>query len=155
MPPDYRCPFCLLASGIENEYVWSRTSDIIYRDAGVMAFIAAGQWPTTPGHVLVVPVKHFENLYDLPDELGAALFSLTRRVALAMKAAYGCEGTSTRQHNEPGGGQDVWHFHTHVFPRWSGDRLYDLTAERHQMDPARRAVYADQLRPLLLVSPAS
>lgn len=40
-----------------------------------------------------------------------------------MKAAYGCDGVSTRQHNEPAGDQDVWHYHLHVVPRWHGDAL--------------------------------
>ena len=123
-PENYPCPFCLLAAGTLNEHVWSRESDIIYRDEHVMALIAAGQWPNNQGHVLVVPTEHFENLYDLPDDLGARIHALSRRVALAMKSAYNCHGVSTRQHNEPAGNQDVWHYHLHVFPRYEGDDLY-------------------------------
>jgi diadenosine tetraphosphate (Ap4A) HIT family hydrolase len=48
----------------------------------------------------------------------------TRRAAIAVRAAFDAEGTSTQQHNEPAGNQDVWHFHTHVFPRHRGDDLY-------------------------------
>ena len=44
--------------------------------------------------------------------------------AVAMRAAYGCNGISTRQHNEPAGGQDAWHYHFHVFPRYHDDDLY-------------------------------
>jgi histidine triad (HIT) family protein len=61
-----------------------------------------------------------------------------------MKAAYGCDGTSTRQHNEPAGNQDVWHYHMHVFPRYAGDRLY-LT-QRAPMAAEERASYAGRLR---------
>lgn len=46
-----------------------------------------------------------------------------RRVAVATREAFGCEGISTRQHNEPAGDQDVWHLHVHVFPRHQGDEL--------------------------------
>jgi len=94
------------------------------------AFVASHWWPGNHGHVLVIPNLHIENLYEFPPELGADLMSLTRRVAVAMKQAFGCDGVSTRQHNEPAGDQDVWHFHQHVFPRWSGDRLYERHAER-------------------------
>ena len=131
-----------------NEHVWSRESDVVYRDQTVLAFIAAAGWPNNPGHVLVVPVAHFENLYTLPDTLGARLQLLSRRVALAMKAAYGCPGTSTRQHNEPGSGQDVWHFHTHIFPRWPDDGLYS-GLERRRIPLDQRAGYADQMRPAM------
>ncbi|GMA17344.1 HIT family protein [Deinococcus metallilatus] len=136
-PPGYPCPFCLLAAGIVNEHVWSRESDIVYRDEWVMAFIAAKQWAGTLGHVLIVPVAHFENLYTLPDELGARIHALSRRVALAMKAAYGCAGVSTRQHNEPAGQQDVWHC-------WPGDDLYGTRGS--DMPPGERAGYAAHLR---------
>lgn len=94
------------------------------------AFVASHWWPSNPGHVLVIPNVHIENIYEFPPELGADLMATTRRVALAMKAAFGCEGISTRQHNEPAGNQDVWHFHQHVFPRWAGDRLYERHSER-------------------------
>ena len=55
-----------------------------------------------------------------------------------MKTAFGCPGVSTRQHNEPAGNQDVWHYHVHVFPRWHGDRLYG--SEGGPADPAECAV---------------
>jgi histidine triad (HIT) family protein len=62
-----------------------------------------------------------------------------------MRAAYGCEGTSIRQHNEPAGGQDVWHLHVHVLPRHDGDRLYERHREGAYAGPDARAEYADRL----------
>lgn len=94
------------------------------------AFVASHWWPENPGHVLVIPNAHIENIYEFPPALGADLMAVTQHVANAMKAAYGCHGVSTRQHNEPAGDQDVWHFHQHVFPRWTGDRLYERHRER-------------------------
>jgi histidine triad (HIT) family protein len=143
-PEGYACPFCLLVAGVEDGRVISRQADIVYRDEAVIAFVSSHQYPNNPGHVLVTPNAHFENLYDLPDELGGIIHSVARRIALAMKAAYGCDGVSTRQHNEPAGNQDVWHFHLHVFPRYNGDDLY-LT--RSSLMPAeQRAEYARRLR---------
>ncbi len=66
-----------------------------------------------------------------------------------MKVAYGCDGVSTRQHNEPAGNQDVWHYHMHVFPRYEGDDLYSQYNKRRRIPPEERAHYADQLRPYL------
>lgn len=123
-PAEYICPFCLLVQGIENQFVYSAASDVVYRDGMVMAFISCHQWERTPGHVLVIPQQHYENLYDLPVESGAAIHAAAHAVALAMKRAYGCAGISTRQHNEPAGNQDVWHYHLHVFPRFASDNLY-------------------------------
>ena len=143
-PDGYICPFCLFAADVFNEQVWCRPDDLIYRDSAVMAFVAAKQWPGTPGHVLVVPVAHYEHLYVLPDEVGNRIHSLARQVALAMKSVYGCAGVSTRQHNEPAGNQDVWHYHLHVFPRWPNDKLYGTSGAL--MAPEQRAQFASQLR---------
>ena len=66
-----------------------------------------------------------------------------------LKTAYRCEGTSTRQHNEPAGYQDVWHLHAHVFPRYPGDRLYERHEEKRWASPEERAPYAAKLRAVL------
>ena len=49
---------------------------------------------------------------------------LEKRIANALKKVYKCDGVSSRQHNEPAGNQDVWHYHLHVFPRYVDDNLY-------------------------------
>lgn len=108
-PHDDTCPFCLLPAGTSQPPLINRASEVIYRDAQVVAFMAAGQFnprPDSPGQVLIIPVQHFENIYDLPDDVAARTQALARRVALAFKRV-GCDGTSTRQHDEPAGNQDV------------------------------------------------
>ena len=62
-----------------------------------------------------------------------------------MRASYDCAGISTRQHNEPAGGQDVWHLHVHVFPRHVDDRLYERHRETCWAPPEEREPYADRL----------
>jgi histidine triad (HIT) family protein len=146
-PDDYACPFCLLARGIDasqSAHVLSRNADTVYRDGEVTALIASHQWPNNHGHVLLLPNAHHENIYELPLYLATRIHELARALALAMKAAYGCDGTSTRQHNEPAGNQDVWHYHLHLFPRYAGDALY--TSQRALMPAGERAVYAARLR---------
>lgn len=115
-----------------------------------MAFISSAWWPENAGHVLVVPNEHYENVYATPDDVLAAIQIAGKRIALALREGYGCEGTSFRQHNEPGGDQEVWHYHLHVFPRYRGDRLYARTYERRDTTPEERAPYARKLRELLM-----
>ena len=143
-PDDYVCPFCLIVHDVEREPGASRCTDIVYRDDAVTALISSHQWPNNHGHVIIVPNAHYENIYDLPLDLAARIHALARAVALAMKAAYVCDGISTRQHNEPAGNQDVWHYHLHVFPRYIGDELY--TSRREFMPADERARYAAVLR---------
>ncbi len=66
-----------------------------------------------------------------------------------MKEGYGCEGTSFRQHNEPAGYQDVWHYHLHVFPRWKDDELYPNYKNHKFVPKEERWLQADKLRGLL------
>lgn len=145
-PPGYQCPFCRIVAGQDLEGGYTTQADIVYRDNTVTAFVALGWWPANAGHVLVVPNKHYENIYDIPDEVLAAVQIAGKRMALALKATYGCNGTSLRQHNEPAGYQDVWHYHLHVFPRYPGDDLYLRTWERRFTTPEERKPYARRLR---------
>jgi len=143
-PPNYTCPFCELLAGKESER--NRKEDIVFQSAHATATIAPKWWANNPGHVLVVPNKHYENIYDIPDEVLAEVYTLAKKVAIAVRSTYGCDGTSTRQHNEPAGDQDVWHLHVHVYPRYSNDKLYQNHAKQGFVSPEVRAPYAEKLR---------
>ena len=106
-------------------------------------------WPANPGHVIVIPNEHFADLRDIPDEALGAVYATAKRVAGALAESRGCDGTSTRQHNGSGAGQDVFHFHVHVFPRFAGDALYARDAEFRWASPEERAPYAERLREVL------
>ena len=151
-PENYACPFCALASpGFEGDAIRS-LDDIVLRTERVTAFVSPRWWPNNKGHVLVVPNAHSENLYELPREDGYALYDAVQEVAVAIRATYGCDGVSTRQHNEPAGNQDVWHLHMHVFPRYEGDLLYQTLAQPGFVPAAERAPYAQRLRDYLALS---
>lgn len=143
-PSGYACPFCLLASGGEDAL--SSQHDVVRRTERALAFVAPRWWPDNHGHVLVVPADHYENLYDLPPACGHAVHDLVREVAIAIRATYGCDGVSTRQHNEPAGSQDVWHYHVHVFPRYIGDNLYAQHPMPEYASAEARRPYAQRLQ---------
>jgi histidine triad (HIT) family protein len=124
-PKDYVCPFCRIVQEARSRLrstAWA--TDVIHQTDTATAFLGLGRWPRNPVDVLVVPNAHIENLYDLPLHYAPGLHHLTRAVALALKALYQCDGISTRQHNEPAGDQDVWHYHVHVTPRYRDDQFY-------------------------------
>ncbi|WP_308167425.1 HIT family protein [Catellatospora tritici] len=143
-PDGYRCPFCLLVAGGGDEL--SGPPDVVRRTATAVALISPRWWPHNHGHVLVVPTAHVENLYDLPPRYGHGVHDLVREVAIAIRATYGCAGTSVRQHNEPAGNQDVWHHHVHVFARYAGDDLYRLPPLPGYASAEQRLPYARRLR---------
>ena len=129
-PDGYRCPVCALLEGSRidtvvegNRVVWG--PEHILRDDGQVAIVMNVKWwGRNEGSVIVVPRDHYENVYDLPVALGHPLQRAVRDTAIAMKRSYACAGVSTRQHNEPAGDQEVWHYHLHVIPRFVGDDLY-------------------------------
>ena len=143
-PHGYPCPFCALVSGADTER--DQQADVVYRAHGTTAFVSPKWWVSNPGHAIVVPDRHVENVYDVPAELLGAVYATAREVAIALRETYGCGGTSTRQHNEPAGGQDVWHLHVHVFPRYPGDDLYRKDAETRWPSADERSPYAARLR---------
>ncbi len=141
-PPGYDCPFCRLYGAGDSNL--TRGADIVHRDEAVMAFVSLDHWPPSPGHALVIPAVHYETMYAMPDDLGARIFALVRDVGVAMKRALACDGVSTRQHNEPAGNQDVWHYHHHVFPRFTGDNLYG--AKKVRLPAEARAALSARIR---------
>lgn len=148
-PPDYDCPFCRIArSDFRGQVIGGAEADAL-RMPDVTAFVSSHWWPRNEGSVIVIPNAHFESIFDLPAEAAAQIHIVAQRVAVAMTSVYRCEGISTRQHNGPAGGQDVWHYHLHVQPRWRNDRLYERTAERFRAPPNERASRAALLRAAL------
>lgn len=140
-PPGYDCPFCNIASGGDDPRV------VVWRDELCFAVIGRVHHPNNHGALLLCPVQHHENLYVLPDAIGAHLFSVSKRLALALKHALRCDGVSTRQHNEPAGTQEVWHYHLHITPRWTGDNFY---GERPSpMAQEERVALAERIRAAL------
>lgn len=67
-PKDYKCPICLAVEGIESGDTMMKQDDIFYRDDLVMAVINSKFVGNNPGHAIVVPLKHYENLYELPEK---------------------------------------------------------------------------------------
>jgi histidine triad (HIT) family protein len=102
-PQQYDCPFCAVVRG-EERPPWTFGDDVVWRDVST-AWVNRRWWANNPGNVVLVPNRHVENIYELDRELAAGVHETARRIALAMKGAYGCGGVSTRQHNEPAGDQ--------------------------------------------------
>ena len=73
-------------------------------------------------HPLVVPKAHIPDIYTIPPDVGAAVMAETIKVAKAVKQALQCDGVYLTQANEPAAGQDVFHFHLHVYPS-GGDKV--------------------------------
>jgi histidine triad (HIT) family protein len=145
-PPNYQNPFQKVARGIEDAHVLTRQSDVFYQDGKLTAFISVGRPPNAPFSTLVIPNAVYENLYEVPDEVLCAIHCFSKRLALAIKQLLDCDGITIRQHNEPAGGQDVWHYHVHVIPRFEGDLFHEEAWRPKPTDPEERASWASKLK---------
>ena len=109
--------------------------------------------PIQLGHSLIVPLRHIPNLYELPDDLAGPILQLAARVARALKQAFAADGISLRQHNDLAGGQEVFHFHLHVIPRYIGD-AERINTRLPALPHTEQVGIASRLRAALLALPA-
>jgi histidine triad (HIT) family protein len=108
------CEFCKIATK-------ELPASYIYEDERTMAFLDIR--PLSEGHTLVMPKKHYETIFDVPDEEIAYLFKIVKKVASAVKKAVNAEGITISQHNGRAAGQAVFHVPVHVIPRYEGQRM--------------------------------
>jgi histidine triad (HIT) family protein len=75
------------------------------------------------GHTLVVPIKHYVDIFDIPKEILGQVYIASKQIAPAIKAATEADGISIIQQNGKAAGQDIFHLHVHVVPRFEGQKL--------------------------------
>ncbi|MET2826665.1 HIT family protein [Mesorhizobium shangrilense] len=118
----------------------------VYEDESVVAFMDV--MPQGPGHTLVVPKAPSRNLLDADPATLGPLFTVVQKVALAVKKAFGADGATVLQFNEPASGQTVYHLHVHVIPRFEGIALRPHTGNMEK--PEVLAENADKIRRALV-----
>lgn len=108
---------CLFCKIIRKEIPCTK----IFENSEVLAFLDIG--PVNKGHTLVIPKRHNENIYDIPEEDLKQVIIAVKKVSEAIKQGLGADGISIAQSNEKSAGQVVPHFHFHVMPRLKDDGL--------------------------------
>lgn len=111
---DGSCIFCRIARK-------QAPASCVYEDENVMAFLDI--MPLNEGHPLVIPKEHYETIFEIPEELIAYLHRIVKRVALAIEKAAKADGISIFQQNGKAAGQEIFHLHVHVVPRYEGQKL--------------------------------
>jgi histidine triad (HIT) family protein len=106
------CLFCKITSG-------EIPATKVYEDNDVFAFLDIN--PINKGHVLVIPKKHYETLLDMDDQILQKRSLIIRDLAVAIKKGTGSDGINTITNNGEIAGQEVFHAHTHIIPRFLHD----------------------------------
>ncbi|MEK9183737.1 MAG: HIT family protein [Patescibacteria group bacterium] len=132
------CVFCKIIKG-------EMPADKIYEDENYLAFLDIT--PINPGHTLLMPKKHYKNLYSLPNDVLNDMALLIKKIAVAVKQAVSADGINIGMNNEQAAGQIVPHVHFHVIPRFLND------GHRHwhgkQYPPNKSKEIAEQIKKFL------
>jgi histidine triad (HIT) family protein len=127
--PVEKCPFCrILAGELEGTFV--------FQDQICSAIMDIQ--PINPGHLLVIPNDHHQDLQELPPETGKHIFKVAQRLAAALRdSGVKCEGINIFIADGKVAFQDVFHFHLHIIPRYTDDGFGLQFSPRYAELPTR------------------
>ena len=108
------CIFCKILKGEIPSFV-------IYEDE--LFKVILDRFPAAPGHSLIIPKAHYQDIFELGEAEAVALYPLAKKMASRIKEVCGVEGINIVQNNGEAAGQSVGHFHLHLIPRMSGDHI--------------------------------
>ena len=130
------CLFCGIVQG-------QIPSSKVYETESLYAFLDLN--PANKGHTLVVPKKHCQDLLGLDPALGHELLDALQRIARGILSVTGAEGFNLIQNNGRVAGQEIFHLHWHLIPRFQGDGFklwtqgsYDSPEEMNRLATALR-----------------
>jgi histidine triad (HIT) family protein len=107
------CIFCKIARK-------EAPASVIYEDDEVMAFLDVN--PLQRGHTLVIPKRHFVDIWDIDSAVLTKVVTVTKQVAKKMATTLNAEGINTFSASGKPAGQAIYHFHVHVIPLGKGER---------------------------------
>ena len=135
------CVFCRIIAG-------DLPCHEIYRDDSLICFLDIA--PASPGHTLIVPLAHHDDLFSMSEQALAAVAEFSRRFAPLLKSHCDADGVGVYQFNGAEAGQTVFHYHMHLVPAYAG-----RPAKAHGREPGNPkelAELAGQLRNTLQTS---
>lgn len=100
--------------------------------------------PLNMGHTLVISKAHYMDIFDTPEEELSQVHKIAKKVSYAIKKATDAEGISIIQQNCKAAGQDIFHIHVHVVPRFEAQKLPSFSelreVERDKLDTMAKKI---------------
>lgn len=134
------CIFCQIIKG-------EQPSSKIYEDDSIIAIMDIQ--PINKGHVLIIPKRHGELMTDLSDEILGKLIAISNRINRAIRSSdITSEGINLFLADGEAAGQEVFHAHLHIIPRFKGDGFGFVFPEKYKDLPPRNELdrIADAIR---------
>ena len=110
-----------------------------------MAFLDI--FPCAPGHTLVIPRRHYPTLAEMPAEDAGKLFRVAAGVAAKVQAAMAAAGFNLGVNNGAAAGQEIFHVHIHIIPRYPNDGGGSMKSVAHMKGKESLEQIAAKLRP--------
>lgn len=116
----------------------------IYEDDDTLAFMDI--MPRSDGHCLVIPKTPCRNLLDASPAQAEAVIRAVQKVAKSAMTAFAADGITIQQFNEEAAGQEVFHLHFHILPRYDGvgvrppGKMGDMDEIQNNADKLRAAL---------------
>jgi histidine triad (HIT) family protein len=117
MPGRMRAPDCVFCQIVAGEL----PSRGLYADETVVSFLDIA--PATVGHALVLPRAHRRDLWEIEDRELVAVALAARSVGAALREVLAAPGMWLHHVSGAAAGQDVFHYHLHVIPRYEDDTV--------------------------------
>jgi len=105
------CIFCKIIKG-------DIPSSTIYEDDEFKVILDVG--PVAKGHALIIPKNHYQDFYELPEDLAVKAIKIAKEQMVKITEALKCDGFNILQNNKEIAGQSVMHYHMHLIPRYEG-----------------------------------
>lgn len=118
------CIFCKIVEGKIPSFK-------LYEDSKVLVILDA--FPSSKGHVLVIPKKHSKDIFDITDNEYSYLMGIVSSITKKLKKNLECNGFNVLQNNGEVAGQTVNHLHIHIIPRYENDNV-SIKWETHELN---------------------
>ena len=116
----------------------------LYEDEETLSFMDI--MPRSDGHCLVIPKTPCRNLLDASSKQLESTIHTTQKLSCAVMKAFDAQGVTVQQFNEGAGGQEVFHLHFHILPRYEG---IGLRPPGKMADKDLLHAYAEKIRAAL------
>ena len=103
------CYFCSLPSG----------RIILETELSIVIFDA---FPVSEGHTLIITKRHIESIFDATREEQIDLLANLEEAKKILDKKFSPDGYNIGINDGESAGQTVMHLHTHLIPRFSGDK---------------------------------
>ena len=121
-------------------------ADKVYETDQVLAFLDIK--PVHKGHTLVIPKTPVQDIFSLSDEDAGHLMRAIVVVANAVKQATDAPGVNVISNNGGAAGQEVFHLHFHIIPRFEKGEFHPLPHTAYT-DTVERAAFAQKIADVL------